>query len=222
MHDVCVISKHNVYVYIKERGNRNMENTKANYERVSKDIEKMLAKRAKAKAAIEGEITAERAKLEQRQQRKESALLEGSQAEYLKAAADATRAENSIAFLEGRKRVLTEANKIPEEFMNECKATVKAEQDRITRKALIQIKQKYEEIMKICESTIKDQEAGSDILNSLILASSEDSPGAPGKLDNYTSEFGLNYVPGIRFDAERTIKSFERYKNFMKGDETTK
>ena len=44
-----------------------MENTKANYERVSKDIEKMLAKRAKAKAAVEGEITAERAKLEQRQ-----------------------------------------------------------------------------------------------------------------------------------------------------------
>lgn len=222
MHDVCVISKHNVYVYITERGNRNMENTKANYERVSKDIEKMLAKRAKAKAAIEGEITTERAKLEQRQQRRESALLEGSQAEYLEAVADATRAENSIAFLEGRKRVLTEVNKIPEEFMNECKAKIKAEQDRITKKALIQIKQKYEEIMKICENTIKDQEAGSSLLNSLIQASSEDSPAAPGNLYKYASEFGLNYVPGIQFDAEKAIKSFERYKNFMKGDETTK
>ena len=199
-----------------------MENTKANYERVSKDIEKMLAKRAKSKAAVEGEITAERAKLEQRQQRRESALLEGSQAEYLEAAADATRAENSIAFLEGRKRVLTEANKIPQEFLNACKKDIKAEQDRITRKALNQIKAKYEEILLICENTIKDQETGSRLLNGLIQASAEDSPAAPENIYKYASEFGLNYVPGIQFDAEKAIKSFERYKNFMKGDETTK
>ena len=203
-----------------------MENTKANYEKVSKEIDKALAKRAKAKAAIEGEITAERAKLEQRQQKRESALLEGSQAEYLEAAADATRAENSIAFLEGRKRVLTEANKIPEEFMNECKAKIKAEQDRITKAALNSIRSKLNEILTICNDTIKSQEAGSEQLKRLIEAFAEDAPGQVVKYGSdyanfyqYYCLFGINYIPGIRHEIEKSLKGFEKYDKFMKGED---
>ena len=54
-----------------------MESTKANYEKVSKEINKALTKREKAKADIEKEIVSETAQLQKLQQEKERLLIEG-------------------------------------------------------------------------------------------------------------------------------------------------
>lgn len=208
-----------------------MENVKANYERVSKDIEKELAKRAKARAAIENEIAGEMAKLQELEQKKAELLMQGQKDAYLKAASDASIAESTLAFLKGRKGIVFDENKIQEDFLKACKKDIKAEQDRITRKALNQIKAKYEEIRLICSDAIKSQDAGSNLLQKLFRAFAEDAPAEAARIGGadmtnyykYSCAYGLNYLIGIMNEAEKAINNFNmKYETFMKGEEAAK
>lgn len=204
-----------------------MENTKANYDKVSKEIIKALTKREKAKAAIENEIASEAAQLQKLEQEKERLLIEGLKEEYLKTAAAASTAENTLIFLKGRKGIVLNENKLDYAFMDKCKNTIREEQDRITKNALNSIKEKYEEILNICNDVMKDQEAGSALLQDLYRAFKEDSP-ADTKygVDNgenyykYSCLFGINYIPAIRRETERSLVNFQKYDGFLKGEKT--
>ena len=183
-----------------------MNNTKADYKNIEKEVLKMSETRNNNKAKVEKEISEQKASIDQAKKIKQKALETGTKEEYLRACENLVKEENSLEYLEEKAKQLTNNSKVSFEDLKRVKRTIKAEQDRTTKEGLKQLKGIFEDFEKLRSEILEEQRRGDSIYSNLLNMFKEDAtPGEMNALtcnmelcsEHYSSIYGINLVSSL-------------------------
>ena len=183
-----------------------MNNTKADYKNIEKEVLKMVETRNNNKAKVEKEISEQKASIDQAKKIKQKALETGTKEEYLRSCENLVKEENSLEYLEEKAKQLINNSKVSFEDLKRVKRTIKAEQDRTTIEGLKQLKRIFEDFEKLRSEILEEQRRGDSVyLNLLNMFKEDATPGEINALtsnmelcsEHYSSIYGVNLVSSI-------------------------
>lgn len=189
--------------------------TKADYRSIEKRLENIIEKRSKGIQKADQEIIDEKEKLKKAIDKKNLILESGTKEDYLEACSREKKIEDSIEFLEAKKKSILMKNKVGIEDLKSFINDVNQEQHRITKSGLKEFIEKVDELRNLYNDIIEDQNRGDALLNRVVLLFKEDAPESEIKAlssstpyllnPKFTCNYGFNYVVHL----EKNLKGFE-------------
>lgn len=189
--------------------------TKADYRSIEKRLENIIENRSKGILKADQEIREEKEKLKKAIDKKNLILETGTKEDYLEACSREKKIEDSIEFLEAKKKSILMKNKVGIEDLKSFINDVNKEQHRITKSGLKEFIEKVDELRNLYNDITEDQNRGDALLNRVVLLFKEDtsegeikalSSSTPYLLNpKFTCNYGYNYV----FHLEKNLKGFE-------------
>lgn len=193
---------------------------KADYKSVEKELNKLIERRTSQIMKAEAELQEEKDKLNKAQENKQKMLESGTKEEYLSACSKVKSYEDSMEFLDAKFKAIKQNNKISVEDLKRIYGDITKEQHSITRAGLKEIREKAEELNRLCEAVFEEQNRGSDLYRNALDVFKEDASegefnalraGVPYLVENkFSCRYGINFVAQLRIETDNLLKSINR------------